>query len=163
MSKKCECAVFGANCYWGAEAAFGKVTGVVDTAVGFMGDSLCDCSVPTSDQHAKDMTQVEVVKVDFDPAVISYVDLIDVFLECHNASHNVYRPEDGKPSLERSVIFVGNEEQRKAAQNALAQLTAIVTTSIEASHHFHRADEEEQRYLERNEGAVCAMKDAAAE
>lgn len=152
-----KCAVFGANCYWGAEAAFRKVEGVIDTAVGFMGDSLCNCSIPTSDDHAKEMVQVEVVKIEYDSAQVSFDRLIETFWCCHNSVHPVIRSEDGKPSLERSVIFVSSETERKIAEAAKTINPNPVTTSIESIGHFHRADENEQRYLERNEGAVCKM------
>ena len=167
MRKIRQRAVFGANCYWGAEAAFSKAEGVLDTNVGFMGDSLCQRNAPSSDQDAKDRNQVEVVMVDFDAEVISYGELIDVFWGCHNSSHPVYRAEDGKPSLERSVIFVADKQQRKMAEDAMAvavainRLDALITTAIEDVGHFHRAAEEDQRYLERNEGAVCSLKGAA--
>jgi len=167
MSQTRQRAVFGANCYWGAEAAFSKVEGVLETAVGFMGDSLCDRDVPSSDQDAKDRNQVEVVMVDFDAEVISFGELIDVFWGCHNSSHPVCNPEDGKPSLERSVTFVADKQQRKVAEDAMAvavaadRLDALITTTIEDIGHFHRAVEEDQRYLERNEEAVCSLKGAA--
>lgn len=160
MSNSHQRAVFGANCYWGAEAAFRKINGVLETCVGFMGDSLCDCSHPDSDDAAKDMNQVEVVRVDFDSRTVSYTQLIEVFWGCHNVAHPVMRPEDGKPSLERSVIFVEGGEQRNCAEQSCACVAVPYTTTIEGVTHFHRAIESEQRYLERNEGAVCSMKDA---
>lgn len=173
MSSTREHAVFGVNCYWGGEAAFRKLEGVVETVVGFMADSLSDAIYercePTSDQHAKNMRYVEVVSIQFDPAVITYADLIETFWTCHNPAHGPLCPEDNLPSLERSVIFVANEMQHKIAAEACVaamaseRFDAPITTTIEDAGHFHRAVESEQRYLERNAGAVCAMKDAAAE
>jgi peptide-methionine (S)-S-oxide reductase len=164
MSKSHQRAVFGASCYWGSETAFRAVPGVVDTAVGFMGDSLCCADVPSSDDEAKDMCMVEVVQVEFDAEQISYAELVETFWCCHDATRNVHRPEDGRPSLERSVLFVCDDEQRTVAEELRVaarksdRFAAPVTTTIEPMSHFHRADEEEQKYFERNEGVVCSAK-----
>ena len=164
-----ERAIFGANCFWGAEAQFRKIEGVLGTAVGFMGDSLCDCTPPVSDQEAKDLNQVEVVVIDFDPKQVSYSQLIDAFWEIHNPTHAILESGSASPSRERSVIFTSDLVQLEIAKQALESTIASgrydkpVTTVVEAINHFHRAAEAQQRYLERHEQAICAMKDTAAE
>ncbi len=164
MSNQHHRAVFGASCYWGAEASFRAVNGVTETAVGFMADSLCDTGGPSSDQQAKALCMVEVVQVDYDPGLVSYAQLLNTFWDCHDAARDTHRPEDGRPSLERSVLFVSDDEQRQIAESARAHVRASnrfsspVTTTIETVGPFHRADESEQRYFERNEGVVCSAK-----
>ena len=89
MSKNHQRAVFGASCYWGAEAAFRSVPGVMNTSVGFMGDSLCCATVPSSDKEAAGLCMVEVVQIDFDADQISYAQLLDTFWNCHDAARTV--------------------------------------------------------------------------
>ncbi len=164
MGKLRQHAVFGASCYWGSEATFRAIIGIEDTAVGFMADSLCETQIPSSDDDAKAMCQVEVVQVVFDVHIVSYAQLLDSFWDCHDVTRNTHRPEDGRPSLERSVIFAANDEQRDMAKHARTRVIESmrfsnpVTTSIEPITHFHRAGESEQRYFERNEGVVCSAK-----
>ncbi len=167
MSKNPHRAVFGANCYWASEAAFAGLCGVKNTAVGFMADGLCaacDRGVPSCDQSAKDKRQVEVVQVDYDPDIIGYADLLETFWGCHNPAHPALNPCDGKPSLERSVIFVCDDDQRIIAENARDCAgtshcgKAMIVTTIEPVGYFHRAADKEQRYLERNGTGVCSLK-----
>ncbi|MBT7506359.1 MAG: hypothetical protein HN644_08810, partial [Rhodospirillales bacterium] len=150
-------------------AAFRSVPGVMNTSVGFMGDSLCCATVPSSDKEAAGLCMVEVVQIDFDADQISYAQLLDTFWNCHDAARTTHLPEDGRPSVERSVLFVSNDEQRKVAEterdvvNQSARFSTAVTTTIESVGHFHRADEAEQRYFERNDGAVCSAKSVVAD
>lgn len=168
MSKYHQRAVFGASCFWASESAFRAVLGVMDSTVGFMGDSLCCAEAmaagPSSDDDAKAMCMVEVVQVDFDPNQVTYSQLLETYWCCHDATRNSRCLEDGRPSLERSVLFVADDEQRNTAElnrneaNESARFTAPITTTIEPASRFHRADDNEQQYLERNQGAVCSTK-----
>jgi len=157
-------AVFGAGCFWGSEAAFRRLSGVVDTRVGFMGDSRSGQVVPVSDVHAHELRHVEVVVVDFDPTRIDYGDLLEAFWKCHDSSVPAY-DENGKPDLVRSVIFAADDDQMSTAQDALAAMpgTAVINTVVEQVGHFHMAREDQQRYLEKNEQAVCSMKTSLAD
>ena len=156
-------AIFGAGCYWGAEAAFRRVPGVVDASVGFMADSLCGRGVAGSDDDAHVRRQVEVVVVDYSPDSVTYQDLLDVFWGCHDPTRSPYDGE-GKPDMERSVLFVADSGQKSSADAAVAAVAASgrfdapVTTAVAAAGHFHRAAEDQQRYLEKNEGVVCSLK-----
>lgn len=161
-------AVFGAACHWGSEAAYRKVAGVVDTCVGYMGDSRSGQGVPKSDDHAHELRHVEVVTVDYDPDAISYENLLGVFWECHDPTGPTHR-DDGLLDLERSVIFVDGDDQRTAATTALEAIRGSgrfnkpVNTAVDEVGHFHRAREDQQRYLEKNGEAVCSLKQAPLE
>lgn len=161
-------AVFGAACHWGSEAAYRRVSGVVDTCVGYMGDSRSGQGVPVSDDDAHVLRHVEVVVVDYDPAAISYEALLDTFWECHDPTGPNYR-DDGVLDLERSVIFVDGDEQQQAATEALEAIKASarfenpVNTVVDTVGHFHRAREDQQQYLEKNGEAVCSLKSTSLE
>lgn len=168
MSGSTKQAIFGAACHWGSEAAYRRVSGVVDTCVGYMGDSRSGQGVPTDDDDAHVLRHVEVVVVDYDPAAITYEDLLDTFWECHDPTGPDYR-DDGVLDLERSVIFVEGDEQRESATKALEAVKASgrfekpVNTVVDTVGHFHRAREDQQRYLEKNGEAVCSLKSPALE
>ena len=168
MSRYHQRAVFGASCFWGSESAFRAVPGVMDSTVGFMGDSLCCAEAmvagPSSDDEAKALCMVEVVQVDFDSNQVTYAQLLETYWCYHDATRNSLCLEDGRPSLERSVLFVADDEQRNTAdlnRNEVknsARFKAPITTTIEPVSRFHRADDCEQQYFERNQGAVCSTK-----
>ncbi len=168
MTQKILQAVFGAGCYWGSEAAYRCVPGVTNTCIGYMGDSRSGQGAPQSDAEAKTLRHVEVVVVDCDPDRITYGDLLDVFWECHDPAGPAYN-EDGVLDLERSVIFVADDEQRVAAESALASVIASgrfddpVNTVVDGVGHFHRAREDQQRYLEKNDEAICSLKPRPAD
>lgn len=161
-------AIFGAGCYWGSEAAFRRIPGVMDTCVGYMEDSLCGEGTPTSDDGAHALHHVEVVAVDYSPDTVTYQDLLELFWDCHDPTGPPYDSE-GKPGMERSVIFVADDAQKELADTALAAVVlsgrfdAPVTTVVERVGHFHRARENQQQYLERNDEAVCSLKHKPAE
>lgn len=163
MSGTTKQAVFGAACFWGAEAMFLRTSGVVETCVGFMGDSRSGQGCPESDEDAQALRHVEVVVVDYDPDAVSYEGLLNVFWESHDPTRPTYR-DDGALALERSVIFTNSEEQRTAADAALSAIATsgrydeLVNTVVDSVGHFHRAREDQQRYLEKNGEAVCSLK-----
>jgi peptide-methionine (S)-S-oxide reductase len=149
-------ATFGAGCFWGVEAAFRKVAGVIDTEVGYEGGSLEN---PTYYDVCSDRTgHAEVVRVTYDPAKVSYEMLLDVFWKGHDPTTlNRQGPDFG--SQYRSVIFYHDEAQKAAALASRERAQAsgryrrpIVTEVIPAG-RFWRAEEYHQQYYEKNGGA----------
>ena len=140
-------ATFAAGCFWGVEQAFREVPGVIETTVGYTGGTL---RRPTYDQVATGTTgHVEAVQVEFDPARVSYEELLELFLQLHDPT----RPRLGRRSRYRSVVFVHSREQERAAHAALEAQRAVVDrpilTEIRRAPLFYRAEERHQRYLER--------------
>ncbi len=155
-----EKAAFGAGCFWGVEAAFRQVKGVVSTEVGYMGGWLKN---PTYREVCSGQTgHVEVVQMEYDPSQVSYDELLDVFWEIHNPTQlNRQGPDVG--TQYRSVIFFHNAEQEAAARSSKERLqnagrfdTKIVTEILPAS-TFCRAEEHHQQYLERRGVRSCGL------
>jgi peptide-methionine (S)-S-oxide reductase len=153
-----EIATFGAGCFWGVEAAFRRVPGVIDVAVGYTGGQTAN---PTYKDVCTDRTgHAEVVEVTFDPAQVSYEQLLDVFWEEHDPTQvNRQGPDFGKQY--RSAIFFHSAEQQAAAAKAKAALDASgkfrrpIATEITPASTFYRAEEYHQRYLEKRGAASC--------
>ncbi len=150
-------ATFGAGCFWGVEATFRQVKGVIDTAVGFMGGAL---EHPTYGDVCSGRTgHAEVVQIEYDPDRGSYAELLDVFWKCHDPTQlNRQGPDVG--TQYRSVIFYHDEEQRKLAEASKKRLEEsslydqpIVTEIVPAS-AFYRAEEYHQHYFEKH-GIAC--------
>ncbi len=157
-SEGTEVAMFGAGCFWGVEAAFRRVEGVTETAVGYAGGVVKD---PTYEQVCRKGTgHAEVVQVHYDPEVVSYDDLLDVFWANHDPTQlNRQGPDVGDQY--RSVIFVYGEEQRQAA---LASRQALeesgkhrkpIVTQLESAPEFYVAEDYHQQYLEKRGLTTC--------
>ncbi len=153
-----EKAVFGAGCFWGVEARFGELSGVLDTAVGYEGG---DLEHPTYKEVCTDRTgHAEVVEVTFDPSRLSYESLLDTFFALHDPTQvNRQGPDFG--SQYRSVIFATTEDQLRQAQARVAELNASgafrkpVATQVLPSTIFWKAEEYHQRYLEKRGMVSC--------
>lgn len=153
-----EKATFGAGCFWGVEARFNELTGVLDTATGYEGGTV---EHPTYSEVCTDKTgHAEVVEVLFDPARISYDSLLDAFFSLHDPTQvNRQGPDLGRQY--RSVIFSNNEAQRAQACDRIAELNASgvfrrpVATTVEPASTFWRAEEYHQRYLEKRNMVAC--------
>lgn len=151
-------ATFGGGCFWGIEAAFRTVSGVVETAVGYSGGTVQN---PTYEQVCTGTTgHAEVVQVIFDPKQVSYAQLLDVFWSIHDPTTlNRQGPDIG--TQYRSVIFTHNAQQEAAARAAVEQLealgTAPVVTQILPAQEFYRAEEYHQRYLEKRGRGSCSF------
>jgi peptide-methionine (S)-S-oxide reductase len=151
-------ATFAAGCFWGIEAAFQRVPGVTETAVGYMGGSLDN---PTYKDVCTDTTgHAEVVQVEFDPARVTYNELLDVFWKVHDPTQvNRQGPDFG--TQYRSAIFVHGVEQELAARESRDRLQASerlhrpVATEITPAGHFWRAEEYHQKYLEKRGMSHC--------
>ena len=153
-----EIATFGAGCFWGIEAAFRLVPGVTDVAVGYSGGRTVN---PTYKDVCTDQTgHAEVVQVTFDPAKISYEQLLEAFWQIHDPTQlNRQGPDFGKQY--RSAIFFHSAEQEAAARKSKEQAQASghfhrpIVTEITPASTFYRAEEYHQRYLEKRGAASC--------
>ncbi|MEX2113936.1 MAG: peptide-methionine (S)-S-oxide reductase MsrA [Pirellulales bacterium] len=153
-----EKATFAAGCFWGVEAAFRQTPGVKSTAVGYTGGQTPN---PTYEQVCTDRTgHAEAVEVEFDPAVVSYEQLLDVFWQNHDPTQlNRQGPDYG--SQYRTAIFVHSPQQQKAAQASKERLAASgkhqrpIATEIVPAETFYRAEEYHQQYLEKRGQASC--------
>lgn len=153
-----EIATFGAGCFWGIEAAFRRVLGVVDATVGYSGGHTEN---PTYKDVCTDETgHAEVVQVTFDTAKVSYEQLLNTFWQIHDPTQmNRQGPDYG--SQYRTAIFFHSPEQEAAAKKSKAALEASgrlrrpVATEITAAGPFYPAEEYHQRYLEKRGAASC--------
>jgi len=151
-----EKATFAAGCFWGVEAAFAEIDGVVETAVGYTGGRTEN---PTYKQVCSDGTgHAEAVEVTFDPAEVSYEHLLDAFWEMHDPTTlNRQGPDMG--SQYRSAIFFHTPEQEQAAlaskARAQGKFRKPIVTEITPAPEFYRAEEYHQKYFQKHGGAAC--------
>jgi peptide-methionine (S)-S-oxide reductase len=153
-----EIATFGAGCFWGVEAAFRRVPGVIDVVSGYSGGHMEN---PTyKDVCTAETGHAEVVQVTFDPAKVSYEQLLDAFWQIHDPTQvNRQGPDFGKQY--RTAIFFHSPEQEAAAKKSKAALEASgklhrpVATEITPAGPFYRAEEYHQRYLEKRGAPSC--------
>ncbi len=151
-------ATFGAGCFWGVEARFQQVPGVTATAVGYEGGALDN---PTYRDVCTDATgHAEVVEIDYDPAKVSYEQLLDLFFELHDPTQlNRQGPDWGKQY--RSAVFYHSPEQEAAAKQVIARLTEEkrfskpIVTQVVPAETFWRAEEYHQKYLEKRGAVSC--------
>ena len=151
-----EKATFGAGCFWGVEAKFQELIGVINTTVGYMGGNLKN---PTYEQVCTDKTgHAEVIRIEYDEEKVSYEKLLDVFWQIHDPTQiNRQGPDIGKQY--RSVIFYHNELQKKIAEESKNQiqkkLNKPIATEITAVKEFYPAEEYHQKYLQKQKKASC--------
>lgn len=150
-----ETAIFGAGCFWGVEEAFRRLPGVRTTEVGYAGGRLEN---PTYRQVCSGSTgHAEVVRVEYDPAEVSYDDLLQLFWRCHDPTQlNRQGPDHGEQY--RSVIFYTSPEQKRMAEESRQALQESgrcrnpVVTAIEPAGAYYRAEEYHQQYIARGAG-----------
>lgn len=145
-------ATFGAGCFWGVESAFRRVEGVTSTSVGYAGGTLAN---PTYQDVCTGKTgHAEVVQVEFDPAVVSYDRLLDVFFDIHDPTQ-VDRQGPDVGSQYRSVVFTHDADQAAAAETAKQQLASAgapdrpIATAIEPAGDYWLAEDYHQQYDEK--------------
>jgi peptide-methionine (S)-S-oxide reductase len=155
MAQETKLATFGAGCFWHVEAAFAALDGVVSTQVGYMGGTITN---PTYEMVCMDRTgHAEVVHLEYDPEVISYEQLLEVFWDLHDpTSLNRQGPDVG--TQYRSVIFYYDAEQQAGARAAVRALEESrryhrpIVTEIVPATPFYRAEEYHQQYFARHFG-----------
>ena len=149
-------ATFAAGCFWGVEETFRTLKGVKSTAVGYIGGTSSD---PTYEQVCTDRTgHAEAVQIEYDLAVISYDELLEVFWNNHNPmTLNRQGPDIG--AQYRSAIFFHTPEQQASATaskgKAQARFPRPIVTEITPASTFWRAEEYHQRYLQKRGKASC--------
>jgi peptide-methionine (S)-S-oxide reductase len=154
-------ATFAAGCFWGVEATLRQLPGVISTRVGYTGGNSVN---PTYQDVCTDRTgHAEAVEVDYDPAKVSYEQLLNVFWENHDPTQlNRQGPDWG--TQYRSVIFFHSPEQETAANNSKKALeqsgrfSKPIVTEIVPAATFYEAEDYHQQYLEKRGLASCHIK-----
>jgi peptide-methionine (S)-S-oxide reductase len=155
---KTEQATFAAGCFWGVEAEFRQIPGVIATTVGYTGGR---GERPTYEQVCSHTTgHAEAVLVEFDPAQVSYEELLDAFWRLHDPTQlNRQGPDVGDQY--RSAIYFHSPEQEAAAkasrEGAQERVSKPIVTEITEAPEFWPAEDYHQRYLEKRGMASCAI------
>ncbi len=145
-------AMFGAGCFWGVQAKFDKIDGVIATEVGYAGGTM---DKPTYKDVCTDETgHAEVVHITFDPAKVSYQQLVDAFFTLHDPTQmNRQGPDYG--TQYRTVIFYYSPEQQQTAEATIQRLTEAkkfprpIVTKVVPAAEFWKAEDYHQKYLKK--------------
>ena len=157
-----ELACFGLGCFWGAEKAFWKIPGVISTSVGYAAGYTPN---PSYEEVCSGRTgHNEVVRVVFDPSVLSFDALLKTFWESHDPTQGMRQGNDAGPQY-RSGIYVTSDAQRRAAEASRDAyqdgLTAAgygeITTEIVDAGPFYYAEPYHQQYLAKNPAGYCGL------
>jgi len=158
VNQRTEQATFAAGCFWGVEAYFRRVKGVLRATAGYSGGTTQN---PSYEQVCTGRTgHAESVQVEYDPQVVSYDRLLYHFWKIHDPTQ-VDRQGNDLGSQYRSAIFTHSDEQREAAEHSKAELARSgryrkpIATAIEAAKEFWPAEEYHQEYLTKNPGGYC--------
>ncbi|MGE3249317.1 MAG: peptide-methionine (S)-S-oxide reductase MsrA [Hyphomonadaceae bacterium] len=155
-------AVFGLGCFWGAERKFWQTDGVWTTAVGYSGGETPN---PTYEEVCSGRTgHTEVVRVIYDPKIVSYEALLKVFFEAHDPTQGMRQGNDVGTQY-RSAIYTTSSAQKEAAETAArvyahalkAKGYGDVTTEIRDAPEFFYAEDYHQQYLAKNPGGYCGI------
>jgi len=153
-------ATFGGGCFWCSEAVFKELRGVKSVVSGYSGGHVLD---PTYEQVCGGRTgHAEVVQITFDPAEVSYAELLDVFFRTHDPTTLNRQGQDVGPQY-RSVIFYHSDQQRELAEQIKRRLDesgafgAPIVTEIKPFARFYAAEDDHQNYFERHPAqAYCS-------
>jgi peptide-methionine (S)-S-oxide reductase len=155
-----ERAVFGRGCFWGAERVFWHLPGVYSTSVGYAGGLTPNA---TYEEVCSGRTgHTEVVQVVFDPAKISYDELLRVFWEGHDPTQGMRQGNDVGTQY-RSTVYTFSDDQQKVAEESRDRYQAelrlagygTITTEIEPAGEFYYAEDYHQQYLSKNPNGYC--------
>ncbi|HUT56605.1 MAG TPA: peptide-methionine (S)-S-oxide reductase MsrA [Phycisphaerae bacterium] len=159
QSAKLEKATFAAGCFWGVEAAFRRVEGVVSTRVGYTGGHFDN---PTYEDVCTGRTgHAEAVEVTYDPSRVTYDDLLEVFWGCHDPT-TLNRQGSDVGYQYRSGIFYHSQDQKAAAEASKSRLDGAgrhsrpVVSQIVPASAFYPAEEYHQQYLQKRGAASCS-------
>jgi peptide-methionine (S)-S-oxide reductase len=133
-----ETATFGLGCFWGPDARFGAMAGVVRTRVGYAGGSTPEPTYHSLGDHT------EVVQVEYDPTVLSYADLLDIFWSAHDPRQSARKRQYRSVILTESVVH--RQAAERTRQDTASRLGGSVTTAIEDLDAFHLAEPYHQKY-----------------
>ena len=154
MENNGEVAVFGGGCFWCTEAVFGELNGVVSVVPGYAGGGT---EKPTYYQVCSETTgHAEVVKIDFDPTVITYEKLLEVFFKTHDPT-TLNRQGADTGTRYRSIVLYTNDGQREQAANFVRNLDALgmkIVTQVVAFKQFYEAEEEHKQFYKENSGTM---------
>ncbi|MCP1475900.1 peptide-methionine (S)-S-oxide reductase [Pseudomonas sp. EB276 TE3739] len=148
MTTQTETAILAGGCFWGMQDLLRRYPGVLKTRVGYTGGDVPNATYRNHGSHA------EAIEIEFDPAVISYRQILEFFFQIHDPSTPNRQGNDLGPSY-RSAIYYLSEEQRAVAEDTAADVDASklwpgkVVTEIEPAGPFWEAEPEHQDYLER--------------
>ncbi len=152
-AKTTEIATFGGGCFWCTEAVFDEVVGVTDVVSGYTGGQLAN---PSYDDICEGTTgHAEVIRVTFDPAVITYAEILEIFFATHDPT-TLNKQGADRGTQYRSAIFVHSPEQRQIAANTIAKLNAEklwsspIVTEVTDALVFYPAEEYHQEFFKRN-------------
>ena len=157
-----ELGLFGLGCFWGAERKFWEAKGVYSTSVGYAGGSTPN---PTYEEVCSGATgHTEVVRVVFDPRVISYGDILKIFWENHDPTQGMRQGNDVGTQY-RSAIYTYNDEEAQAAAASEKMFAdrlkdagyGEVTTEIASAPTFYYAEDYHQQYLAKNPNGYCGL------
>ncbi len=155
-------ALFGMGCFWGAERKLWQTPGVFSTSVGYAGGYTKN---PTYEEVCSGRTgHAEVVRVVFDPAKVSYEDLLRVFWESHDPTQGMRQGNDRGTQYRSAVYTYGEEQRRRAEASRDAYQKALdaaghgrITTEIREAPDFYYAEDYHQQYLAKNPGGYCGL------
>ena len=150
-------ATFGAGCFWKTENEFLKVPGVIKTSVGYMGGDFPNPSY--LDVVARITGHAEVAQIEYDPEIVSYQELLDIFWQIHDPT-SLNRQGADRGEQYRSVIFYHTLEQEKLARQSKLQLQQSgkydkdIVTEIKSAKDYYLATEDHQQYLAKKNRAL---------
>ncbi|MGA7569582.1 MAG: peptide-methionine (S)-S-oxide reductase MsrA [Candidatus Aquilonibacter sp.] len=155
MTQQTERAILAGGCFWGVQELLRSYPGVISTRVGYSGGEVANATYRNHGNHA------EAVEIVFDPAQISYRQLLEVFFQLHDPTTPNRQGNDRGPSY-RSAIFYTTDEQRRVAEETIADVNASglwpgkVVTEVAPAGPFWEAEPEHQDYLQKYpDGYTC--------
>lgn len=150
-----ETAVFGGGCFWCTESIFSKLKGVISVMPGYAGG---ETEHPTYEEVCTGKTgHAEVIKVVFDPTIISYKTLLEVFFHTHDPTQKNRQGADVGEQYRSTILFT-TPAQKEAAENFIKTFEKPIVTEVKPLKHFYEAETYHQRYFERNpEQSYCTL------